>query len=116
MRLRGSGKAMDASAARRERFRAQLALASFCLDMNRLSLAASLLEGLEQVIDAYRLEEWEPGLAARTFADLYACMQKLKPKPTPDDAQRSAQIFARLCRLDPAAALKLETGAPKGAR
>ena len=110
------GQVMDASAARRERFRAQLALASFCLDMNRLSLAASLLEGLEQTIDAFRLEEWEPALAGRAFADLYTCLQKLKPKPTPDDAQRQAQIFARLCRLDPVTALKLDTGAAKGAR
>lgn len=104
-------QAMDGSASRRQRFRAQLALANFCLDMNRLSLAGSLLEGLEQVIDQYRLEDWEPELAARTFRDLYAFLQKSRPKPTPEDAARSAGVFARLCRLDPALALKLDAAA-----
>jgi type VI secretion system protein VasJ len=108
--------AMDGAASRRQRFLAQLALAGFCMDMNRLVLAGSLLEGLESVIDQYHLEEWEPELAARAFGDLYACLQKARPKPTPEDAQRSAAVFARLCRLDPAKALKLETAGAKGAR
>ncbi len=109
-------QAMDGSASRRERFRAQLALAGFCVDMNKLTLAGSLLEGLEAVIDQYRLEDWEPELAARAFGDLYACLRKAKPKPTPDDAKRNAAVFARLCRLDPARALKLEAAGAKGAK
>ena len=106
-------QAMDESAGRR-RFRAQLALAGFCLDMNKLALAGSLLEGLEAVIEKYQLDEWEPDLAGRTMADLYSCLCKAKPKPTPDDLKRQADVFARLCRLDPAAALKLESGGAKG--
>ena len=109
-------QAMDGSASRRERFRAQLALAGFCVDMNKLTLAGSLLEGLESVIDQYQLEEWEPELAARAFGDLYSCLQKAKPKPTPEDAKRSAAVFARLCRLDPAKALKLDAAGAKGAK
>jgi type VI secretion system protein VasJ len=100
---------MDSSGSRRERFRAQLALAGFCLDMKKLTLAGSLLEGLEAVIDQYHLEEWEPDLAAQAVRDLYECLLKAKPKPTPDDVRRNAAVFARLCRLDPAAALKLDT-------
>lgn len=40
--------------------------------------------------------------------DLYASMKKLKAKPTPDDLKRQSEVFARLCRLDPAAAFKLD--------
>ena len=109
-------QAMDGSGSRRQRFRAQLALAGFCADMNKLTLATSLLEGLESVIDRYQLDEWEPELAARAFGDLYSCLQKARPKPTPEDARRSAEVFSRLCRLDPARALKLETGGAKGAK
>ena len=109
-------QAMETSGSRRLRFRAQLALAGFCVDMNKLSLAGSLLEGLEHVIEQYRLEEWEPELAARALGDLYACLLKAKPKPTPEDAKRSAEVFARLCRLDPALALKLEAAGAKGAK
>jgi type VI secretion system protein VasJ len=104
-------QAMDGSASRRQRFRAQLALAGFCVDMNRLTLASSLLEGLDGTIEQYRLEDWEPELAARALGDLYACLRKAKPKPTPDEVQHINEVFARLCRLNPAAALKLEAAA-----
>jgi type VI secretion system protein VasJ len=107
-------QAMESAAGRRQRFRAQLELARFCLDMNKLMLAGSLLEGLEQVIEQYRLDEWEPELAAQAYGSLFMCLRKSKPKPTPDDLKRGAEIFARLCRLDPASALKLEGGAAKG--
>lgn len=107
---------MDGSASRRQRFRAQLALANFCLDMNKLALATSLLEGLERVIDQYQLEDWEPELAAQVLGDLYNCLQRARPKPTPEEARRCADVFARLCRLDPALALRLEAAAAKGAK
>jgi type VI secretion system protein VasJ len=102
---------MDALASRRERFRAQLALAGFCMDMNKLALAASLLEGLERQIDQYNLEDWEPELAVRATERLFECLVRTHPKAEDDDARRQAQVFARLCRLNPAAALRLE---PKG--
>lgn len=97
-----------ASGAGRDRFRAQLALGSLCLDMNKLPLAQSILEGLESQIDQYRLEEWEPSLSARVLYDLHECLTKSKPKPTPEDLTRLAKVFSRLARLDPGAALKLE--------
>lgn len=105
--------AIENSGSRRQRFRAQLALAGMCLDMNRLSLANSILEGLERTIDEYNLAEWEPELAADAMADLYNCLTKLKPKPTPEDAIRASEVFARLCRLDPAAAFKLDAAKKK---
>jgi len=103
---------IEGSGSRRQRYRAQLALASFCLDLNKLQLAASILEGLERDIDAYRLEEWEPELAAHAMRDLYSCLTRLKQKPTPEEATRAGAVFARLCRLDPPAALKLDGAAP----
>lgn len=99
---------VDGSGSRRHQFRAQLALAGFCMDMNRLALAQSILEGLERRIDEYHLEDWEPDLAASAFARLYECLMKSRPRPTPEEAQRITAVFSRLCRLDPAAALKLE--------
>jgi len=102
---------VDGSGSRRHQFRAQLALAGFCMDMNRLALAQSILEGLERRIDEYHLEDWEPDLAASALARLYECLTKSRPRPTPEETQRIAAVFSRLCRLDPAAALKLETAA-----
>ncbi|MFO0840203.1 MAG: type VI secretion system protein TssA [Phycisphaerae bacterium] len=99
---------MDGTAGRRERFRAQLVLAEFCMDMNKLALATSLLEGLESSIDQYRLEEWEPQLAAKVMANLHESLRKSKPKPTADDVRRGGEVYARLARLDPATALEIE--------
>ena len=48
-------------------------------------------------------------MAAQAVRNLYECLRKAKPKPTPDDVRRNAAVFARLCRLDPTAALKLDT-------
>ncbi len=98
----------DSAGSRRERFRAQLALAGLFADMNKPILAGSLLESLDREIEAYRLEEWDPDLAAQALRDLYAWFKKNKPKPTPEEMKRGGEMFARLCRVDPAAALKLD--------
>ncbi|MFH1748222.1 MAG: type VI secretion system protein TssA [Planctomycetota bacterium] len=106
-------EAIDSSGERRQRFRAQLALARLFLDMNRLSLAIPLLEQLEQQIERYQLEEWEPGLAAEALGHLFEALRKAKPKPTPEDVQRANEVFGHLCRLNPAAAMKLDPSAKK---
>ncbi|MEP0848627.1 MAG: type VI secretion system protein TssA [Phycisphaerae bacterium] len=100
----------DGSASRRDRFRAQLALAGFFADMNKHALAGSLLEGLEREIDAYKLEDWEPNLAAQALREFYSWFKKAKPKPTPDETKRGNDVLARLCRVDPSAAFKLDDG------
>lgn len=98
------------SAGRRERFRAQLALAEIFLDLGKPALALSLLEGLEAAIAEYRVEDWEPDLAAKAFQNLYVSMSRKlgTTKPTPDETRRLDELFAKLCRLDPETALKLE--------
>ncbi len=110
------GAEVDGSAARRDQFRAQLALARFCMDMNKPTVAESILDGLEALFPHYRLEEWEPALAAETLMLLYDCHVKNRPRPTPDDVRRRADVFARLCRLNPTAALRIEAAAPAAAK
>lgn len=110
------GAEIDGSAARRDQFRAQLALAKFCMDMNKPTVAESILDGLEALIGHYRLEEWEPALAAEALMILFDCHVKNRPRPTPDDARRRADVFARLCRLNPTAALRIEAASPAAAK
>lgn len=105
---------VEGAASRRERFRAQLALSSLCLGMGKTTLAASLLEGLERIIEDYRLEEWEPDLAAEAMYDLYECLTKANAKPTPEQVTRINSVFSRLARLDPSTALKLEMAKKPG--
>ncbi|MFN0136684.1 MAG: type VI secretion system protein TssA [Phycisphaerae bacterium] len=99
---------VDMSGSRRGQFRAQLALAELCLDLGRVNLAISMLEGLESVVDDYRVGEWEPELAAGVFRSLYSALTKAKATPTPEDKKRMDVVFGRLCRLDPATAFVVD--------
>ncbi len=101
-------RAADGSSSRRQQFRAQLALAGFCADMNKPNLATPILEGLESIIAEYAVVQWEPELAAEVYQKQYECLKKALPKPTPDQQGRMNDVFAKLCRLNPAAALKLD--------
>jgi type VI secretion system protein VasJ len=98
----------------RARFRAKLQVARLAIQGGKPDLARPLLEGLAVEGDRHSLDEWEPSLSASLYASLLAVM--------PDESQgdedgRPAEsragglsrevVFSRLCRLDPAAALKL---------
>lgn len=98
---------------RRARFRAQLALADLCVDLNKLALAASILEGLEATITDYRLDEWDPELAAETYRLLHDCWIRSRPKPTAEEVVRINGLFARLCRLAPTEAYRIDAAASK---
>lgn len=104
-------QAADAAVGGRGRLRAQLALARLLMDMNRLTLATPLLERLERQGDGLELEEWEPELAGEILQSLYECLRRLKPKPTPEEIQRQLEVFGRLARVDPCAALKIDAAA-----
>ncbi|HEY2409958.1 MAG TPA: type VI secretion system protein TssA [Polyangiaceae bacterium] len=89
----------------RTRFRARLNVAKLALTGGKPEVARPILEGLLQEADAHRLEVWEPELCASLFSALAAC---IKPPSKPGaDGGSWAAVFDRLCRLDPAAALKL---------
>jgi type VI secretion system protein VasJ len=97
------------AAGRRQRYRAEVELARLLVGMNRLNLAAGLLEELDRQAEEWGLTDWEPELAGEVVVLLLECLRRLKPKPAPEDVQRTGQLFARLCRLDPGAALKLDS-------
>ncbi len=85
----------------RSRFRAQLETALLALKGGKPELAKPFLEGLAQRVDTYDLERWEPELCARLYAAL------LKARGTTDAGSPSnEELFERLCRIDPAAAMK----------
>jgi type VI secretion system protein VasJ len=84
---------------RRDRFLARLALARLCAEAGRPEMALPQLEGLDEETRKFALEEWEPSLAADVARELWRCH---KGSATPE---RANEFYARLCRLDPAAAL-----------
>jgi type VI secretion system protein VasJ len=88
------------------RFRLRLALAKLCLQGQQVGLAKALFEALDKEAQEHSLGEWEPGLAAECLEGLITCVRTLAKggKPLPPD---SGTLYDRLCRIDPAAALRV---------
>jgi type VI secretion system protein VasJ len=92
-------KRFGSLSSRRDRFRCRLALAKLCLEGGRPELALPQLESLDEEARKLGVEEWEPEIAAELARALWS---GYKGSATPE---RAEPHFARLCRLDPAAAL-----------
>jgi type VI secretion system protein VasJ len=88
------------------RFRYRLGIGQVCLAANQAALAKGVFEGLEREIVAHGLEQWEPALAAASAEGLVLCYRALAKggKPIPPEA---SVLYDRVCRLDPAAALRI---------
>ena len=94
---------IEMTASRRGRFVLRLDLAQLCIEAGRMELAVPQLEQLEQEVTHFSVEEWEPELATSVVRWLWQCCTG--PHAVPSLAERSKDIYARLCRLDPAAAV-----------
>lgn len=92
----------------RTRFRARLSVAKLAISGGKPDVARPILEGLLAEADRHQLEDWEPELCASLLSALYVC-RKATSKPGPEEDSVWSGIFNRLCRLDPAAALRLST-------
>jgi type VI secretion system protein ImpA len=84
----------------RLRYGRNLQIAELCMQSGNRAVAVPVLQSLIREVEDRQLESWEPcGTVARPYALLLQCapMNKL-------DAQ---SIFARLCAIDPSAALAI---------
>ncbi len=86
----------------RARFQRRLQIAQLCIDANETRVAQRVLEELIKEIDERKLEEWEAGeMIAQPLALLLKCLD-----PS-DDTGRREELFTRLCRIDPIAAMNV---------
>ena len=95
----------------RTRFRAQLAVARMALEGSRPELARPMLESLLEDIQRHGLEAWEPALCAAVYASLVTAIRASgRGKSGPSELAGKEQFaFDKLCRLDPASAIKLSS-------
>ena len=91
----------------RMRFRAQLSVARLALDANKPAIAKPLLEMLLTQAEQHHLEIWEPGLCATLYSDLLLSLRSAPGEKSPEAIQKEAFVFDKLCRFDPAAAMRL---------
>jgi len=84
----------------RARFQRRLQVAQLCVSAGQNKVAHPVLEELVKEIDQRRLEEWEASdMIAPPMALLLKCLD-----PSTSNGVREA-LFAKLCRIDPTAAL-----------
>jgi len=93
----------------RTRFRARLSVAKLAISGGKPDVARPILEGLLAEADRHHLEDWEPELCASLLSALFLC-RKATSKPGSEEDLAWSVIFNRLCRLDPASALRLTAG------
>jgi len=87
----------------RMRFQRRMQVAQLCMAAGLGEVAHPMLEQLAREMEQRRLEEWENGeILAQPLALLLKCMEK-----TSNGTADRAAIFARLCHIDPAAAIHL---------
>lgn len=91
----------------RARFLGRLELARLAMAHGAHDLARPVMEALVLLIERHHLDEWEPALAASAYEELVRCLRTELGRAGVDDAPaREASVFEKLCRLDPAAALR----------
>jgi len=85
----------------RARFQRRLAVAQMCASSGQDRVAYPVLEELVKEIDDRRLEDWEASdMIAPPLALLLRCLDA-----TGANAEAKEAVFARLCRIDPIAAM-----------
>ena len=86
----------------RARFQRRLQIAQLCMGAGQDKVAFPVLDELVKEIDQRRLEEWEAGdMLAPPLALLLRCFD------TAGNESARAAVFARLCRIDPSAAMNV---------
>jgi type VI secretion system protein VasJ len=97
-----SGLTTDTS--RKHAFRRKLAIAALCMRGNQVLIARPLLEELNNDVERFSIDEWEPAMALDMWGTLYRCYASLASGPsTPDKQvirQQAEKVFDRICRLD----------------
>jgi type VI secretion system protein VasJ len=95
----------------RMRFRARLSVAKMALDAAKHDLARGMLEQMLHDVERHGLETWEPATCATLYSQLLVATREVsRAKGEPQDlVARQQQLFDKLCRLDPAAAIRLSS-------
>jgi type VI secretion system protein VasJ len=101
----------DRAADARMRFRARLAVGKMALDAAKHELARGMLEHLVVDVERHGLETWEPATCATLYSYLLVASREVSRAKggSPDLVAREQYLFDKLCRLDPASAIKLST-------
>jgi type VI secretion system protein VasJ len=101
----------DRAADARMRFRGRLAVGKMALDGSKPELARAMLDHLVVDVERFGLETWEPAVCATLYSYLLTATREVTRAKggSPDLEAKEQHLFDKLCRLDPASAIKLST-------
>ena len=101
----------DRAADARLRFRARLAVGKMAIDASKHDVARGMLEHLVADVERFGLETWEPATCATLYSYLLVSSREVSRARggSPDLVAREQYLFDKLCRLDPASAIKFST-------
>jgi type VI secretion system protein ImpA len=85
----------------RRRFLRKLQLLELCLTTGKESIARPILEDVVALIELHKIDDWED---RETVSQALITVMKASARLQADEVARH-NMFIRLCRLDPAAAL-----------
>ena len=89
-----------------------LLLADICIQTNRMKLARSILEELNELVDKHNLTSWETSdLIGAVWARLVRCYRDRNSGTANSD--KAAEVYLKLSRLDPWQALALGDAPPE---
>ena len=86
-------------------------MARACHDAGQVELAMHQLESLDRESEQYHLDDWEPELSVQVVSLLYRSRKKMLEGlqvPPPEAVEAASRAYARLCRIDPVAAMELK--------
>ncbi len=86
----------------RGRFQRTLQLVQLCVEAGNQAIAQPLIDDLAAAVEAHKLDDWED---SEMVADVLATIMRIS-KRAQDSASERQKLFERICRLDPARALR----------
>jgi type VI secretion system protein VasJ len=98
-------EALHGASSGKDRFGLLVGMAGLLAQAGRADLARPNVEEALRLIDAYKLEEWEPDTALR---GLTACYAAVRGDPAEEARILADKMLMRVARLSPAAAMRLQ--------
>jgi type VI secretion system protein VasJ len=99
----------------RDRFLLTIEAAKLCLRGGHPNIALSQLEGLDERITRFSLDQWEPRLCLDVWRTMWQLLQQLgrdSKRPVPEWTSRCEVLYRRICGVDVLSAWDLEAKRP----
>jgi len=105
-------KAIDADTRRKGKFLRRLNLANYCIQAKQFYLAKVNLLELKELVDDYKLANWEPALCTAVWQSLYLTNKKILSDSADSETKSNIEkeqkeLFSKIAKYDGILAIKL---------